>query len=55
VFDIEKTDGGIRFHVDTNKMGDVISHVNQFGIQLLESTPPSLEELFMQHYKKEVM
>jgi len=52
VFDIEKTDSGIRFHVDTNKMGDVISHVNQFGIKLLESTPPSLEELFMQHYKK---
>jgi len=53
VFDIKKEDENLRFHVDTRKMGDVISFVNQFGIKKLESTPPSLEELFMQHYKKE--
>ena len=52
VFDIEKTVGGIKFHVDTTEMGKVITYVNQFGIKMLESTPPSLEELFMQHYKK---
>jgi len=39
--------------VDTGKMGSIINHINQFGIVKLESTPPSLEELFMQHYKKE--
>jgi len=53
IFDIVKTDSGVKFHVDTAKMGNVITHVNQFGIKMLESTPPSLEELFMQHYKKE--
>ena len=53
VFDIKKEDENLRFHVDTRKMGDVISHINKFGIKKLESTPPSLEELFMQHYKKE--
>jgi len=52
VFDIEKNDGYLTFHVDTGKMGQVISHLNQFGIIKLESAPPSLEDLFMQHYTK---
>jgi len=52
VFDIAKTDGDISFHVDTRKMGEIISHLNQFGIKKLESAPPSLEDLFMQHYTK---
>jgi len=53
VFDITNDPSGLRFHVDTLKMGEVINHINQFGVKKLESTPPSLEELFMQHYKKE--
>ena len=53
VYDIIKTPTGLSFHVDTDKMGAVINHLNGFGIIKLESTPPSLEELFMQHYKKE--
>ena len=52
VFDIAKTDGDISFHVDTRGMGMVINHLNQFGIIKLESAPPSLEDLFMQHYTK---
>ena len=52
VFDIAKTDGDISFHVDTGRMGEVISHLNGFGIKKLESAPPSLEDLFMQHYTK---
>jgi ABC-2 type transport system ATP-binding protein len=53
VFDIAQIGGGLNFHVDTDKMGEVINHLNGFGITKLESMPPSLEELFMQHYKKE--
>ena len=53
VHDIAKEPGGLHFYVDTALMGPVISHLNQFEIIKLESTPPSLEELFMQHYKKE--
>jgi len=53
VHDIEKTPNGMSFHVDSAKMGGVINHLNQFGIKKLESTPPSLEDLFMQHYKKD--
>ena len=52
VFDLAKDDDTLSFHVDTNKMGEVINHINQFGIKKLESTPPSLEDLFMQHYSK---
>jgi len=54
VHDIAKESYGLHFYVDTSKMGPIISHLNQFGIIKLESTPPSLEELFMQHYKKDV-
>lgn len=53
VFDIQAEAYGLRFHVDTDKMGAVLNHLNPFGIKKLDSTPPSLEELFMQHYKKE--
>ena len=53
VHDLIKTGAGVDFHVDTDKMGQVINHLSQFGIIKLESMPPSLEELFMQHYKKE--
>ncbi|MCL2098866.1 MAG: ABC transporter ATP-binding protein [Oscillospiraceae bacterium] len=53
VYDLKVQAGVISFNVDTPKMGGVISHLNQFGIKKLESAPPSLEDLFMQHYKKE--
>lgn len=54
VYDIHKEAYGLVFSVDTDKMGPVISHLAGFGIKKLDSVPPSLEELFMQHYKKEV-
>jgi ABC-2 type transport system ATP-binding protein len=55
VHDIRKEMDGVVFQVDTDNMGEVINHINQFGIKKLESAPPSLEELFMRHYdmKKE--
>jgi len=53
VFDIHQEGHGLSFHVDTEKMGAVINHLNQYGIKKLDSAPPTLEEIFMQHYKKE--
>jgi len=44
---------GLCFHVDVDKMGSVINHLNGFGIKKLDSNPPTLEELFMQHYQRE--
>jgi len=44
---------GLSFHVDVDKMGVVVNHINSFGIKKLDSSPPTLEELFMQHYVNE--
>jgi ABC-2 type transport system ATP-binding protein len=51
VHDISHDNGGTRFYVDCAKMGEVVNYVNSFGIRKIESAPPSLEELFMKHYK----
>ncbi|MCL2405661.1 MAG: ABC transporter ATP-binding protein [Defluviitaleaceae bacterium] len=50
VYDIYRSDADIKFQVNTDHMGAVISHLTSFGIKKLESAPPSLEELFMRHY-----
>jgi len=56
---LEKIDGihnisieqkNIRFEVDTEALDTVIRYISQFGIQKIESAPPSLEALFMRHY-----
>lgn len=38
------------FQVDSEKLDTVISYLSPFGIRKLESAPPALEDLFMQHY-----
>jgi len=53
IHDIDQGKEIVTFQVDTDKMGDVIGHIHQFGVKKIESTPPSLEDLFMKHYKKE--
>ena len=53
VYNVHQEQHGLCFHVDVDKMGAVINHINQFGIKKLDSSPPTLEELFMQHYTKE--
>lgn len=51
VHNVEESDRGVRFQVDTDELGTVISYISQFGIVSLESAPPTLEDLFMHHYK----
>jgi ABC-2 type transport system ATP-binding protein len=55
VFDVAKAGSGfgVTFQVDTAMMGDVLAHLGQYGIKTLESSPPSLEELFMKHYQNQ--
>ena len=53
VADISSVDGGLAFDVERAYMGEVIAHISSFGIISLESAPPTLEDLFMKHYKKE--
>lgn len=52
VYHIEKKGQTLSFQVDSEKMDEVIRYISQFGINRLESTPPTLEELFMHHYQK---
>src|SRR5690625_422987 len=51
VHDIEEKDQTLSFHVDTEHLDHVMQYVTQFGIIKLESTPPTLEDLFMRHYE----
>ena len=43
---------GLSFQVDSSEIDAVISHISKFGVQRIESMPPTLEDLFMRHYKK---
>ncbi|MFC0560537.1 ABC transporter ATP-binding protein [Halalkalibacter alkalisediminis] len=51
IHEIEETDQGLSFQVDTEEMDEAIRHISQFGIVKLESAPPTLEDLFMRHYE----
>jgi ABC-2 type transport system ATP-binding protein len=42
---------GLSFQVDTEELDHVIKYISQFGIIKLESSPPTLEDLFMRHYE----
>src|SRR5690625_488166 len=51
VHELEKTDQGLTFQVDTEEMDGVMKYISQYGILKLESAPPTLEDLFMRHYE----
>ncbi|WP_332691738.1 ABC transporter ATP-binding protein [Halalkalibacter lacteus] len=51
VHDIAEKDQGLSFQVDAEELDTVMQHVSQFGLIKLESSPPTLEELFMRHYE----
>jgi ABC-2 type transport system ATP-binding protein len=41
------------FSADAEKIGTILRHIIQFGVQSLLSTPPTLEELFIRYYGDE--
>lgn len=51
VYHVTAVDGELNFQVDTDAMDDVIRHISQFGIEKLESLPPTLEDLFLRYYE----
>lgn len=51
VYDVEETERGLSFQVDTEELGSLFSFISQYHILTLESAPPTLEDLFMHHYK----
>ncbi|TDE33380.1 ABC transporter ATP-binding protein [Actinomadura sp. 6K520] len=44
----------IRFEVDTTRLDDALRSLTQVGVRSLVSRPPTLEELFLRHYKDEL-
>jgi ABC-2 type transport system ATP-binding protein len=52
VHDIEQKDQTLSFQVDTEGLDSVMQYVSQFGLVKLESSPPTLEDLFMRHYEE---
>jgi len=37
--------------VEQEEMDNVIKYISQYGVIRLESSPPTLDDLFMRHYK----
>ncbi|QIX27297.1 ABC transporter ATP-binding protein [Nocardioides sp. JQ2195] len=44
----------VEFEVDSERLGEALARLGQFGILTLTSQPPTLEELFLRHYGDEV-
>ncbi|MDZ5710863.1 ABC transporter ATP-binding protein [Jeotgalibacillus haloalkalitolerans] len=51
VHDVKHTEKGTSLQVDAEALDIVIKKLSTLGITRLESTPPTLEDLFMRHYE----
>ena len=47
----DRQGGGYSFQVDSEELNSVIAYISKYGVTTLESSPPTLEDLFMRHYK----
>ena len=50
----EATQSTVRLDVQPDRLDEVVRHLSAAGIRNLVSTPPTLEELFLQHYGDEL-
>lgn len=53
VYNMQTSEEGITLQVDTDNLGDIIKQISLADIITLESSPPTLEDLFMHHYQTE--
>ncbi len=53
VHGLEVRGNSVRFQVDTPELDAVLRKMGQAGVRSLTSTPPTLEELFLRHYRDE--
>ena len=51
IHEMSVVDGFTAFYADADQLGAIISYLASFEIVDLQSSPPSLEELFMTHYQ----
>ncbi len=52
VYDLTVSGNQATFQLDSAKFSDIVKFISGFEVIRLESTPPTLEELFMRHYEK---
>ncbi|MFV2178219.1 ATP-binding cassette domain-containing protein [Actinomadura sp. LOL_016] len=52
VHDLRVDGARVRCEVDTDRLDDVLKHLASTGVRSLTSRPPTLEELFLRHYKE---
>jgi ABC-2 type transport system ATP-binding protein len=51
VHGLEQQGNEVRFEVEPDDLDAVIGHLHRLGISALTCTPPTLEQLFLQHYR----
>lgn len=52
--DYTQTDDIHTFFMDTNQLSDLFKVIHPYGVLSFENTKPSLESLFMRHYKRDL-
>jgi len=52
VYDLSINGNKAMFQLDSAKFSDIVKFISGFDVIRLESTPPTLEDLFMRHYEK---
>lgn len=53
VSNVEKENNLISFFVEHNQLSTVLSHLGNYTLDHFEANPPTLEDLFLRHYKQE--
>ncbi|KGR77007.1 ABC transporter ATP-binding protein [Ureibacillus manganicus] len=51
VHHVDNHSDGVSIQIDSEELGTIIKFISDFGILKLESTPPTLEDLFLRHYE----
>ncbi len=54
VHDLVVTGSRATFEVDSDRVGEVVKVLAGMGVETIVSKPPTLEELFMRHYREEL-
>jgi ABC-2 type transport system ATP-binding protein len=54
VHDLEVEGHRVHFEVDSERIGELLTLLTGLGVQSLTSQPPTLEELFMRHYRDDI-
>ncbi len=54
IYDLQISDHRLELEVDSVHIGAVLTRISELGVVNLTSHPPTLEELFMRHYRDEI-